>query len=70
MAQTIPGGYYLGANGQPHDANGKPLPLMKAEEPVSTETVQPAAKPESTISDVPAPEEIAPAKPKRTPKAK
>lgn len=25
MAETVPGGYYLGPNGEPHDANGKPV---------------------------------------------
>lgn len=23
--ETIPGGYYIGADGKPHDANGRPL---------------------------------------------
>ena len=69
MAETKPGGYYIGANGQPHDANGKPL-LKIQEETVTVETVQPSVEPETTVFDLPAPEEIAPAKPKRTPKAK
>jgi hypothetical protein len=25
MAETIPGGYYLGPNGKPHDANGREI---------------------------------------------
>jgi hypothetical protein len=25
MADTIPGGYYLGTDGKPHDANGRPI---------------------------------------------
>ncbi|MBA2412276.1 MAG: hypothetical protein H0V63_05555 [Burkholderiaceae bacterium] len=25
MAETIPGGYYLGTDGEPHDANGRPV---------------------------------------------
>lgn len=25
MATTIPGGYYLGPDGEPHDADGKPV---------------------------------------------
>ena len=36
MAETIPGGYYLGSDGQPHDANGKPLP-KKSESAVKAE---------------------------------
>jgi hypothetical protein len=28
MAETIPGGYFLGPDGQPHDANGKPVKRM------------------------------------------
>lgn len=36
MAETIAGGYYLGADGQPHDANGKPLP-KKSESAVKAE---------------------------------
>lgn len=28
MGQTIPGGYYIGTDGQPHDANGNPVKKM------------------------------------------
>jgi hypothetical protein len=28
MAETIPGGYYIGTDGQPHDANGRPVKKM------------------------------------------
>lgn len=28
MAETIPGGYFLGADGQPHDAHGRPVKKM------------------------------------------
>lgn len=34
MATTIPGGYYLGTDGKPHDANGKPLPVRVLTPPV------------------------------------
>lgn len=27
MPETIPGGYYIGTNGKPHDANGNPIEL-------------------------------------------
>ena len=33
MATTIPGGYYIGTDGKPHDAHGNPLPLPPAAEP-------------------------------------
>lgn len=26
----IPGGYYIGADGKPHDANGNPIPVIDA----------------------------------------
>ena len=29
MAETIPGGYYIGADGKPHDANGNPIQETK-----------------------------------------
>lgn len=28
MGNTIPGGYYVGADGEPHDANGMPVKKM------------------------------------------
>lgn len=36
MAETIPGGYYLGADGEPHDANGKKIP-KKSESALESE---------------------------------
>lgn len=82
MAETIPGGYYIGANGQPHDANGKPLsprPVPRAV-PVTVETAPADPAPEDAPLDrvltdpgstpsIPVDEPIS-AKPKRTPKAK
>ena len=32
MADTIPGGYYIGTDGKPHDANGNPISVNSAQE--------------------------------------
>lgn len=29
MAETVPGGYYIGEDGRPHDAMGRPLSVSK-----------------------------------------
>lgn len=52
MATTIPGGYYLGTDGKPHDAHGNPLPVagdaptVPSEDMTAVEApVKPAVKP-------------------------
>ena len=39
MATTIPGGYYLGTDGKPHDAHGNPLPVAGDAPTVPAESV-------------------------------
>lgn len=41
MSDTIPGGYYIGANGKAHDANGNPIPLRAEDEVTAVETKAP-----------------------------
>jgi len=30
VSKTVPGGYYIGTDGRPHDAHGKPLKEQKS----------------------------------------
>jgi hypothetical protein len=43
MSKTIPGGYYIGVNGLPHDAEGKPIvgPAPEVAVVVPTQTMEP-----------------------------
>lgn len=60
MAETIAGGYYIGEDGRPHDAWGRPLPdLSVAPEDQAIAVARPADEP-----NAPAPPAKA-AKPKR-----
>lgn len=51
MAETIPGGYYLGADGTPHNAKGdpiaapKPAPAPAPDAPLAPEPPAPPAPP-------------------------
>ena len=50
MATTIPGGYYIGQDGQPHDCDGKPVsPPVEPETgpigPVDEPEAEPPAEP-------------------------
>ncbi len=44
-SNTIPGGYYIGTDGKPHDAHGNPIPERKAVA-VEPEPVMAAPEPE------------------------
>ncbi len=46
MSTTVPGGYYLGTDGKPHDADGRPLPVREEPKPEAEQTPEsaPAAK--------------------------
>jgi hypothetical protein len=58
MATTKPGGYYLGTDGKPHDANGKPI---VEEAPAVTVVTPPASPVEDAIpADQPSAPEPAP----------
>ena len=67
--ETIPGGYYIGVDGTPHDANGNPLSVIEAvQEPTAPEQPQkPAATRKSrTAHAYPAPTEQQPEQPATT----
>ncbi len=60
-----PGGFYIGADGTPHDANGNPL------DPISGKPVTPAsAKPAEPVAPARAFTQPMPAKPVAAPKEK
>jgi len=50
MAETIAGGYYIGEDGRPHDAFGRPLPdLRVAPEDQATPEPLPADEPNAPV---------------------
>ena len=59
MAETIAGGYYIGEDGRPHDAFGRPLPDLRV-----------APEDQATPEPLPADEPIAPAPPVKASKPK
>lgn len=48
LDQTQPGGYYIGANGKPHDAEGRPLPGDRPKSKDEPPAEQPKGKPEAS----------------------
>ena len=47
MATTVPGGYYLGTDGKPHDAEGRPLPVRAEPKPEAEQAPAAEQTPES-----------------------
>ena len=52
--ETIPGGYYIGVDGTPHDANGNPLPVIPDIDQI-IETAETPAQAEEAVQEEAAP---------------